>query len=115
MNAVPSVIYLLNRKRFYLSDDMRFLWTMLALLACLLVGAFMVSPSSTVVDRLGLYLIPIQLMVFGNLPAVFAKRKEDVHLINLACIVYYAVVQFVWFNFATNAINWLPYRSLLTS
>jgi hypothetical protein len=115
MNAIPSVVFLLFRKRFQLSEDMKLIWTMFAVASCLLIGAFVVSPSSTVVDRLGLYLIPIQLMVFGNLSTVLGRRLDEARLINLLGILYYAAVQFIWLNFATNAYAWLPYHFLLFS
>jgi len=113
MNALPSVLFLLCRKRFQISDDMKLIWTMFAVTSCLLIGAFVVSPSSTVVDRLGLYLIPIQLMVFGNLSTVLGRRLDEARLINLLGIVYFGSVQFIWLNYANNAFAWLPYRSLL--
>jgi hypothetical protein len=114
MNAIPSILFLLYRKRFEFSEDVRFLWSMFAVASCLLIGGFVVSPSSTVVDRLGLYMIPIQLMVFGHLPRVLARKPADARLISFFCVLYFALVQFVWLNFATNANVWLPYRSLLT-
>lgn len=115
MNVVPALIFLLNRRKFKMSDDMRLIWTMFSITSCLLIAAFAVSPSSTVVDRLGLYLIPIQLMVFGNLPVVLGAKMDDARLINFFAIGYYASVQFIWLNYATNAFAWLPYKSLLWS
>jgi hypothetical protein len=114
MNAVPSVLFLMYRKRFRLSEDVEFMWSLFAVVSCLLVVSFPVSPSSTVVDRLGLYMIPIQLMVFGHLPQVLSRKPADARLINFFGIAYFAVVQFVWLNFAANAYAWLPYRSVLT-
>ena len=115
MNVLPAIIFLLNRKKFDLSEDMKYFWTNISLASCFLIVAFVVSPSSTVVDRLGLYLIPIQLMVFGHLSSVFAKGPQEARLINIAGIAYFATVQFVWLNYANNSFAWLPYRSLLAS
>jgi hypothetical protein len=115
MNVVPAIIFLLNRKKFHMSDDMKLVWTIISIISCLLIPAFAISPSSTVVDRLGLYLIPIQLMVFGNLPVVLGTKVEDARIITFLVIGYYASVQFIWLNFATNAFAWLPYKSLLWS
>jgi hypothetical protein len=115
MNLVPSIIFLLRRRRFALGPDNNAIWTMLAATSCLLFVAVFVSPSSTLVDRLGLYLLPIQLMVAGHLPAIMSSKPSDARLINFAAVTYFGLVQLVWLTFADNAYAWLPYKSLLTS
>lgn len=115
MNAVPSMIFMIYRDKFHLSNEMKFIWTMFAVTSCLLIMIFPLSPSSTLVDRLGLYMIPIQLMVFGHLSSVMAKKPQEGGLINLFAVLYFAVVQYVWFNYAKSVFAWVPYHSLLTS
>jgi hypothetical protein len=115
MNAVPAIIFLLYRKKFDISKDMRVLWTLFALTSCLLLILFPLSPSSTFLDRVGLYMIPIQLMVFGHLSSILTAKPQEGSLINLFAILYFAAVQFVWLNYAANSYAWLPYRSLLMS
>jgi hypothetical protein len=94
---------------------MRVVWTIFSLLSCLAFVGFGIPPSSTIVDRLALYLIPIQLLVFGNLPSALARQPAEARLISTAGIAYFAAVQFVWLNYADNASVWLPYQSLLTT
>jgi hypothetical protein len=114
MNAVPSSIFLINRRKFNISSNMTFLWTVFSLLSFVLFLAFAASPSSTIVDRLGLYLIPIQLMAAGHLPAVVARTPSESRFVTLAGIIYFAAVLLVWLNYADNSYMWKPYRSLLT-
>ena len=81
----------------------------MALAALITVGVLLVSPSSTAVDRVALYLLPLQLYVFARLPDLLGqggKRRNWV----LAVVGYYAVVLFVWLNFATHSKYWLPYQ-----
>jgi hypothetical protein len=63
------------------------------------------------VDRVALYFLPLQLMVFSFLPEALGKKSgrgnQDWVL---AALVYYGVVELVWLNFATNAFAWTPYR-----
>jgi hypothetical protein len=66
--------------------------------------------SSVVVDRLALYLIPLQLVVFSRLPFAFAKGGKPNGLLTVGVIAYSATVQFVWLTSATHASYWLPYK-----
>jgi hypothetical protein len=82
----------------------------MALLALGFVVLLFVSPSSTAVDRMGLYLIPIQLFVLSRLPDAFPIMSRGVNPATLAVILYSAAVQFVWLNFAAHARYWIPYQ-----
>ena len=59
---------------------------------------------------MALYLLPLQLFVFAHLPdvlGVYGRRNTTFLTIIIA---YYALVLFVWLNFATNAPAWVPYQ-----
>ena len=108
MNAVPAALLLLFGKRLAPDPQQRRLWTIIALLALLCLP--LVSLASTAVDRVALYLIPLQLFVFARLPLL---AGDDVRMrtgLVLAVSGYYAAAQFVWLNFATHAQYWLPYQ-----
>jgi hypothetical protein len=109
MNAVPAALLLVLRKRLAGTQAERNLWTMMALAALVAVAALLVSPSSTAVDRVALYLLPLQVYVFTRLPDLLgqgSKRRDWVLLV----VAYYAVVLFVWLNFSTHSSFWLPYQ-----
>ena len=112
MNALPAVLLLWLRKRFVWPPAERNLWTFMAFLAIACVGWLLVSSSSTAVDRLALYLIPLQLYVFARLPDLLGRNASRRNLV-WAVVGYYTVVMFVWLNFASHAGYWLPYRSWL--
>ena len=112
MNVLPAGLLLILHKRFLWPPAERNLWTMLAVLSVASVPWLLLSGSSTAVDRLALYLIPLQLYVFARLPDLLgsgAGRRTWV----LAAVAYYGAVLFVWLNFATHAYAWLPYRFYL--
>ena len=44
----------------------RRLWLLFALISLALFGVFLVSPASTAVDRIALYMLPLQLVVFAH-------------------------------------------------
>lgn len=110
MNAVPSLLFLLNRKRFVEDGDVRFFWTLVSLVSLVFFAVLPVFPSSTALDRVGLYLIPIQLLVFGRLPLVLGHTPQGARFVSYGVILYYGAVLVVWLHFATNAHAWIPYR-----
>ena len=75
MNALPAFLYFVFRSRLKLDDDERRFLDVLALIALAFVGLLYVSPSSTAVDRMALYIIPIQLIVLARLPLALASYQ----------------------------------------
>jgi len=108
MNAVPAVLMLLFGRRLAANPQERKLWTWMAWLALLCVP--LVPLASTAVDRVALYLIPLQLFVFSRLPLLAGNDIRTRTGLVLGVIGYYAAVQFVWLNFATHSQYWLPYQ-----
>ena len=109
MNALPAFLYFVFRSRLKFDDDERRFLDVLALIALAFVGLLYVSPSSTAVDRMALYIIPIQLLVLGRLPLALARTRADYKLLAAGVVVYSAAVMFVWLNFAADASDWVPY------
>lgn len=109
MNVLPALILLRYRKAFEWTAAERNLWTTVAVLALASAVWLLVSPSSTSVDRVALYLIPLQLYVFTRLPDVMDGGRHKQRWV-AAVLGYYCTVQFVWLFFATYAPWWLPYR-----
>lgn len=107
MNVVPAVLLILFRKHLVPNIQERKLWLWIAVfaLACLPLVAF----ASTAVDRVALYLIPIQLFVFSRIPRLATTVRVRTPLV-LGVVGYYAAVLFVWLNFATHSQYWLPYQ-----
>lgn len=109
MNLIPALLLVQFRNRLQFEPGEKRLWLSFAI-ACLLMPLLLVVlPSSTVVDRLALYLIPIQIAVLPRIPYLFASKPFGRALI----VSYAATVQFTWLNFAVHAAGWVPYRSYL--
>lgn len=110
MNVIPATIFLLYRKHLcYTLSEMK-LWTWLALACLMLSILLMAAPGmSTPIDRIALYLIPIQLFVFSRLPTI-GREIEDKNKIISLTVVYYGTVLFIWLNYAQTAFAWLPYQ-----
>lgn len=106
MNLVPAVALFLFRQRLQLEPVELKTWTYFSLAAMVMAVGMFVLPSTTVIDRLSLYLIPLQLAVLPRLAYLFRGRNVGRYLI----ILYSGLVLFVWLNFAVHAEYWLPYQ-----
>ncbi|GLR46979.1 EpsG family protein [Sphingomonas astaxanthinifaciens] len=109
--ALAAIIYFAARRRFGFDEVERRIWRNFAVVGLLMVPVLALTPSSTAVDRISLYLFPLQLAVIGRLHLAF--RREA--LGRLVVVGYSAAVLFVWLNFAVHAQFWLPYRNVVTS
>lgn len=110
MNAVPAAIFLFFRDRFRLPSSQLAFWTWMSLGALGFVVLLLVSPSSTAVDRVALYWIPLQLFVWSRLPDALGRFGKRNPLWVFAVVGYSAAVQFVWLFFGSHAFAWLPYQ-----
>lgn len=113
MNAVPAVLMLKWRHNFFPDRTERSLWSWLAVISLVLFGIYYLTPASTAVDRVALYILPLQLVVFSRLPVVLGGASSGVRQWTLIVLLYYALVLFVWTNFAAHATYWIPYRLYL--
>ncbi len=109
MNAFPAIIFFILRKKFILDDTQRNIYIYLSILSLLCIPLMIISPSSTAVDRVALFLMPIQMYIFTQLPA--ALRSWGLRRIStIAILISYATVMFIWLNFSAYRLNWLPYK-----
>lgn len=108
MNVVPAIIFLFMKRRFSMPQTDRMFWTWMSFGALIFVGWLSVSPSSTAVDRMALYWIPLQLFVLSRLPDAVGKTHSRAMVFWI--LAYCGAVQFVWLTSATNALYWLPYQ-----
>jgi len=106
MSIVPATLFLLFRSKLQISVIDGRLWLNFAIASFILLGLLFVLPSSTVVDRLALYVLPLQLVILSRLPRLFHGKT----LARLLIMLYTFAVQFVWLNYAAHAEYWLPYR-----
>lgn len=115
MNSIPAILFLLYRKRFPVSGDGRAIWTLISFLALGLVGLVFFSTATTAIDRIGLYCIPLQLFVFGNIASVISDDIKTQRMVAVSIIGYYAAVLYIWLNYATHSEYWLPYQFVFMS
>src|SRR5690606_27159949 len=110
INAIPAALFLLFRKRFAFDSRISAFWAWMSLTALLLIPLLILSPSSTAIDRVALYWIPLQLVVLNRLPDVLGVPGKRNPLWVYAISSYSALIMIVWLLFAHHAHAWLPYR-----
>jgi len=113
MNVIPATIFLSFRNRFALNATEKDFWTGVSVFALALLFLYFISPSSTAVDRIGLYLIPLQLFVMSRLPDVFGTFGARNPIINYLIIMYSFLVLITWIFFSSNSESWIPYKSFI--
>ena len=106
MDVLAASVFLLKRKAYGFPQAEDRMWFYFAMASFAAVIFLLVSPSSTAVDRLSLYLMPLQVVVLSRVPFVFTRGYLGVTLVALYCLA----VQFTWLNFASHAEYWLPYQ-----
>ncbi|MFI3135403.1 MAG: EpsG family protein [Methylococcaceae bacterium] len=110
LNVIPAIIYLIYRHKWKSRFGESDLLPMLAILSILSI--FGVSISSTGIDRLALYLSPIQMIVYGSLPFLFGRKHKKT--LSLLIIIYQLIILFWWLNFSNHAADgFLPYNNLI--
>ncbi|TAK39913.1 MAG: EpsG family protein [Lysobacteraceae bacterium] len=110
MNVLPAVLLIFFRRRLSPDPQERKLWLWIAVLC--LVCLPLVGLASTAVDRIALYLIPIQLFVFSRMPRLADTVQTRTPLV-LAIVVYYAAVLYVWLTFGDFSEYWVPYQNVI--
>ena len=94
------------RRRLGFDDREHRIWRNFAFAAIGLFIMLLVFPSSTAVDRLALYVMPLQLAILPRIPGTLLGSGFG----KVIVVLFAFSVQFVWLNFASHAEAWLPYQ-----
>lgn len=111
INAVPAMLLFALRRRGIVPAEEYKLWRNLALISLFLLPVPLLVRSTTSIDRLSMYAIPLQLLVLSNFPTV--GRQTSARYVNIAGIVLYSAITLsAYFSFGTHARYFAPYRSI---
>lgn len=113
MTVVPGILFILFRSKMEMPPFQKSFWMVCSVISILLVAALTISSASSGVDRMSLYFIPLQFILYSRIPYVFTSTGKALPSVLFAVIFYCLLVQFVWLNFADNANYWLPYSTTL--
>ena len=113
MSMLCALIFLLFSKNFNFDEQNLLIWKFFSYASILLFLAFFVSSSSTALDRIALYFIPLQLVVLSYLPEIFKVSKKFSQALRWSIVFYCSMVLTVWLLFADSSYRWIPYKSFL--
>ena len=108
MSALPaSVLLLLHHRRVVTINNS--VWYFLAWIC---IVSLLVTPVATTgFDRLNIYLVPIQLYAWARLteiPITWLSKQ----VLTISVIALYGSYLFLWLNFSSHAICWVPYSNI---
>jgi hypothetical protein len=106
MSVIPALFFLLARHRFKFDQQEERVWRYFSFAALGLLVALSIMPSSTAVDRLALYVLPLQIAVLARVSTAF----PNANFARVLVVMYAFALQFVWLNYATHAKYWVPYH-----
>ena len=113
MNLLPALVFLIFYKKFRINKEEKSFWFQVSVVSVIFSILLLFYPNYTIIDRLGYYLIALQIFVFSYLPGVFGiYNKKNIFWI-LSIILYYFMVLLVWQLFAKHSYAWIPYNSYL--
>ena len=107
----PSIIFLYYQNKFPISGTLSNFWKISSISSIVLFLMLFFTSFSTFIDRIALFFLPLQMVVFSYLPDLFHKKYSS--FLELGIVFYYAIVLFVWLNFAANSWAWIPYENIL--
>lgn len=108
MSFIPALLYLIFKRYFDVNKTEHRITLIYSIASILAVMGYLIYPGSTAIDRMAIYLLPLQLLVISRLPNLFKNNSKT--LVVLGIIIYYFLVQFVWLFFSANKAAWLPYK-----
>jgi hypothetical protein len=106
MNFVAAILLWVFKDRLGLGEHEFKIWRNFSLASLLFMVLLGVLSSTTVVDRLSLYLMPLQIVVLTRVALLGASRIAG----TAAILAYSFLIEFVWLNFADHARYWVPYQ-----
>jgi len=108
--AVAAVGFMLTAQTTTLSDVGKRVFWALALSTILLSA--LAWTGSTVVDRLALYVIPLQLVFWGNLSRAVSPAYLG-FIPKMIAVLAYGAYMYLWLANSFHAFFWTPYNSFL--
>lgn len=108
VTAAASIAFFACSREFKRAYDDYAIWRPFAVLGllCPLLSLY----ASTPVDRLGLYLIPFQLVIFARLPEILNGGRSFLRVRTLV-LTSYLLYFYVWLHMGSySAELWIPYR-----
>lgn len=112
LNFMSVVIFSFFIKKEKLQKNYKILMYFYCTLSTVLLMLTPFGIGTTAIDRIGLYLTPIQILIiikFLNSNYSIDSRR----VVSTIFFIIYLVFMFVWFSFSYYSQDWIPYRNII--
>ena len=109
INLIPSIILIIFYKKFDSNNNEKKLYLVFSLLTILVLH--IASLGSTFVDRLFIFLYPLQLYVYSNYNYYISYRSHNFFIFFI--FIFYFIILYVYLVYGLYSSEWIPYKSIL--
>jgi len=110
MNFIPSFIYLKNKVKFKLNNNLKSIFTSFCITEILLLPIILFQ--SVVGYRLLLYIFPTSIYITSLIPDLKILNLKQNYIINI--LISFAFISLIiWLKFAFHSYCWVPYQNIL--
>jgi hypothetical protein len=110
MNFFAAVLFFIFYKKYKEIFNDGKLWVIFSIVSIVLLP--ITFQYSTFIDRIAIYFLPIQLVVFSRIPVLIGSPYNRTIFILGAILIYFSAL-FVWLNFGNFSSYWTPYQNIL--
>ncbi len=110
MNFIPSLIFIKNKIKFKLSNNLNSIFTSFCISAILLLPIVLVQ--SVVGYRLLLYIFPTSIYITSLIPDLYLLNIKKEYMVNIIISIAFTSLIF-WLKFAYHSSCWVPYKNIL--
>jgi len=110
MNVFVAIIFFIYRKQWKYKYRDQLIWVVFSVVSLIMLPLTFVI--STTIDRVALYLLPMQFIVLSRVPLLI----NDIYyrtLFVIGVVLIYIGVMFVWLNYGKFSGYWVPYQNIL--
>jgi hypothetical protein len=111
VSFVASILFLIYRKELKEKYSDTKLWMIFSIVSILLLPASFFY--STVVDRVAIYFIPLQMVVFSRVSTLI-KSTIGRAMFVFGVVISYVFIMALWLEVGNFSSHWVPYQNLLT-
>jgi len=113
LNLAAAIIFLRFSSVLPIAKEQKNVFRVFAMGICGLSVFLLLSPTSTLVDRMGLFFLPFQIAVFACLPSLLERRGFNESIATTLLVIFSWCQLTIWLHFSPFASNWVPYKAAL--
>src|SRR5690606_3967373 len=112
LGAIAGSCFLLFVRKYVPDPSVRRFWTLSAIGSLAVFVVLPIAPSTTALDRVALYFIPLQLVTIPILPDRLAFHSRA--MASAVIIILFGAMLGTWLTTSSYAPRWVPYRTYLS-